>query len=46
MSDNEKYNMGFMNPQFQRVLNNHQPTDFRAINIIKQRQKCGTLMTL
>ena len=36
MDDNDKENMRVMHPKFQKVFNNHQPTDFRVFDIIKQ----------
>ena len=47
MVDNYKDNMRVMHPHFQKVFNNHQPTDFRLLELIKKRKKkCGTLMIL
>ena len=36
---NYKDNMRVMQPQFQKLFNNHQPKDFRIIELIKQQQK-------
>ena len=38
ISENNKDNMIVMNPHFQKVLNNNQPTDFRVIELIKQQK--------
>ena len=38
MAYNDKENMRFMHPHFQKVFKNHQPMDFRIINLIKKRQ--------
>ena len=46
ISNNDKDNMRFMYLCFQNVFNNHQPTDFSVLKIIKQQQNCGILMTL
>ena len=36
MEDNYRENMRVIHPHFQIVFNNHQPTDFRVFDIIKQ----------
>ena len=36
MAKNNNDNMRVMHPQFQKLFNNHQPTDFRVIELIKK----------
>ena len=36
ISENDKENMRAMHPHFQKLFNNHQPTEFRVPKIIKQ----------
>ena len=46
MAENCNENMRVVHSHFQKLFNNHQPTDFRLIDIIKQKKLCGTLVTL
>ena len=38
IATNDKENMRFMYPHFIKVFNNHQPTEFSKLGIIKQRK--------
>ena len=39
MAQNDKENMRVMHPHLKKLFNNNQPTEFRVIELIKQRKK-------